>query len=58
MHMQNMSMTHGAGKDDMSTNSAIANAVLTIKNIDRNKNNKILNFIFGLPFLKIKHPME
>jgi len=50
--MQNMSMTHGAGKDDTSTNSVIANAALMIKNIDRNKNIKILNLIFGLPFLR------
>ena len=49
-----MSMTHGAvKKDDMSTNSAIANAALTIKNIDRNRNSSILSFIFGLPFLEI-----
>lgn len=48
-------MTHGSGKDDMSNNWTIAKAELAIKNIDRNKNNKILNFIFGSPLLEIKH---
>jgi len=52
-NMPNSSMMPGSEKADDSMICGIARAALVMKNVDKEKNNKIFNFIFDSRLLNI-----